>query len=105
MWVAFNWYDDFATTQEEQCGGSNCAFNLWSLKVYALVLVLMMPVSVWWGKPLPRRRRDLVAGYILAYYANHFVFVAGHIVVMAYMNYGEGKFQALFSLQYWFGTM
>ena len=75
---------------------------MWSLKVYALSLVLMMPVSVWWGKPLPRRRRDLVAGYILAYYALLFVFVASNIVVMAYENYGEGesKFQALSSLQY-----
>ena len=98
VWAAFNWYEDSATTKEEHCGGSNCFSNTWSIKVYALSLVLMMPVSVWWGKPLPRRRRDLVAGYILAFYSFLFVFVAGQIVVMAYQNYGEGKFQALSTL-------
>eukprot|EP01048_Picozoa_sp_COSAG05_P001703 COSAG05_NODE_58_length_23277_cov_16.934162_15_plen_101_part_00 len=100
MWVAFKWYDDPATTHEEHCDGRICTYNLWSIKVYALSLILMMPVSLWWGKPLPRRRRDLVAGYILAYYSSWFVYVAGITVVMAYQSYGEGKFQALFTLQY-----
>ena len=49
---------------------------------------------------LPPRRRDLVAGYILTFYAFSFVYIAGNIVTMAYQNYGEGKFQALSSLRY-----
>ena len=43
LFVALRYYDDIATTVEEDCNGNLCVFNVWSLKLYAVILVSVMP--------------------------------------------------------------
>ena len=44
----------------EQCDGE-CLYGSWPVKIFPLVLVLAMVVSVCWGKKLPRHRRGKIA--------------------------------------------
>eukprot|EP01048_Picozoa_sp_COSAG05_P005347 COSAG05_NODE_314_length_11610_cov_17.223265_10_plen_308_part_00 len=88
--TSVKWYDDRLKTWEEDCNKGGCLANGWAVKVYLCLLVAAVPTSLMWGRPLPRFRRDLVAGYLLSVYSFLFVYVGGISVQMAYNTFGQG---------------
>ena len=59
VYLQFPYYADREKTVEN-CY-PDCYFGTWPVKLYPLVLVLAMVVSVCWGKKLPRHRRGKIA--------------------------------------------
>ena len=59
IYLQFPYYADREKTMK-QCDG-DCFLGSWPVKIFPLVLVLAMVVSVCWGKKLPRHRRGTIA--------------------------------------------
>ena len=78
------YFADREATKRDQCLNGSCYSNSIPMRLYTPLLLIVMVISVCWGKQLPRFRRDLVAGLILSIFNTTFASIAAETVISAY---------------------